>query len=117
MQTIGSHTPFGVLTVLIPEELDKEFECEINIPSCYDERKILVYTGLANADNLPPGDLEVSLIIIKHKVFKRISGTLDLQTELNISLKESLTGFKRKIILLNSDDPVIINCESSSESI
>ena len=37
---------------------------------------------------------------------------MDLQTDLSISLKEALTGFKREICLLNSDEPVTIDCES-----
>jgi DnaJ-class molecular chaperone len=107
-----SSTPFGVMVIQIPEEIEKTFETIIDVPKCYDHRKPLVFTRFARADSLPPGDLEVFIQLIKHPVFTKVSGTLDLQTELEISLKEALTGFDREIKLLNSEETVKIECRS-----
>ncbi len=52
------------------------------------------------------------LNIDKHTIFTRVSGSLDLETYLDISLKEALTGFNREILLLNSDELVKIECNS-----
>lgn len=107
-----SNTPFGIMTVLTPEEITKTFEVSIEIPKCHDEKKPLVFSRLARADSLPTGDLEVSIILIKHPVFTKITSTLDLQIELDISLKDALIGFDRQIKLLNSEECVTIQCRS-----
>jgi DnaJ-class molecular chaperone len=107
-----SSTPFGVINIVTPEETEKTFETTIDIPKCYDHRKPLIFTRLARADSLPPGDLEVVIILIKHPIFTKINGTLDLQTELEISLKEALIGFDREIKLLNSEETIKIECRS-----
>lgn len=107
-----SSTPFGVMVVQIPEEIPKIFDLTIDIPKCYDYRKPLLFQRLAKADSLPPGDLEVNVVLLKHPIFTKVSGTLDLQTELEISLKESLIGFDREIKLLNSEETVKIECRS-----
>ena len=41
------------MNVMMPEEITKEFECEINLPSCHDERKTLIFPGLAKAIIFP----------------------------------------------------------------
>jgi DnaJ-class molecular chaperone len=105
-------TPFGIMNVTSPEEIEKVFETLIDIPKCCDHRKQLVFPRLAKADHLPSGNLEVIIILIKHPIFTRISGSLDLQTELSISLKESLIGFSRDIKILNSEETVKIECET-----
>lgn len=107
-----SNTPFGVLNVVTPEEIEKEYTVHIDIPKCYDNRKPLIFSKLAKADNLPPGDLEVTIILQKHSVYTKINGTFDLQIELEITLKESLTGFIREIKLLGSDETVKVECSS-----
>jgi DnaJ-class molecular chaperone len=108
----ASHTPFGVINVVVPEESEKIFEVDVEIPRCHDQRKSLIFPRMARADPLPPGDLEVIVSISKHSMFNRVNGTLDLQTELDISLKEALVGFDREIKLLNSEESVKIECRS-----
>jgi DnaJ family protein A protein 2 len=109
--TYVTQTPFGVMNTSSPEEVEKIFEITVNIPKCHDHKKPLLFSRLAKADNLPPGDLELYINLKKHPIFTRI-GTLDLQTELNITLKESLIGFNIKIQLLNSDEFIKIDCKS-----
>lgn len=104
--------PFGQMVMMIPEEIDKEFEVSFNIPPCFDESKLLILEGLAKADNLPPSDLVVQLNLLKHPRFTRVTGTLDLVTELEVSLKEALTGFKRELLMLNQEKPDIIEVGS-----
>lgn len=108
-----SNTPFGVINVVTPEEIEKIFEVYIDIPRCHDHKKPLLFPRLAKAEgtSLPAGDLEVTVNLLKHPVFTKISGTLDLQTELEISLKEALVGFDREIKLLDSES-VKIECRS-----
>jgi len=105
------HTPIGIMNALSPEEMEKIFEVNIDIPRCHDHRKPLVFSRLAKADSLPPGDLEVNIILVKHPVFTRID-LLDLQIDLDISLKESLVGFDREIQLLNSSEVFKVECRS-----
>ena len=105
-------TPFGVTTITTPEEIPKIFEVMIDVTKCYDCKKQLIFPRFAKADLLPAGDLEVEVVLLKHPIFTKVSGTLDLQTELEITLKESLTGFNREIKLLNSEETVKIECSS-----
>jgi DnaJ-class molecular chaperone len=107
-----SQTPFGIMQVVTPEEINKDFEQDVEIPSCFDERNTLVLFGAAKADNLPPSDLYISITVTKHSKFTRVQGTLDLQMELEITLKEALTGFSREIIMLNNTEPDIIELET-----
>lgn len=107
-----TNTPFGVVNVLIPEEIKKEYEIRINIPKCHDVRKPLIVENAAVGHNVPSSDLEIIIILEDHKVYKKISGTLDLQTTLDITLKEALTGFTREIQLLNSEENITIECEN-----
>ena len=108
-----SNTPFGVINVVMPEEIEKIYETHIDIPKCHDHKKPLLFSRLAKADgtSLPAGDLEVTVNLIKHPIFTKVSGNLDLQMELEISLKESLIGFDREIKLLDSES-VKIECRS-----
>ncbi len=107
-----SNTPFGVMNVVTPEEIEKTFETIIDVPKCHDQRKPLLFARSARADSLPAGDLEVIIVLINHQIFTKINGTLDLQTEITVSLKESLIGFDREIKLLNSEETVKIECRS-----
>jgi len=110
-----SHTPFGVISMPIQEEIEKIFEVYIDIPKCHDHRKPLIFSKLAKlarTDSFPLGDLEIQIVLTRHPVFSKISGTLDLQTELEISLKEALIGFSREIKLLNSEETIKIECNS-----
>jgi DnaJ-class molecular chaperone len=107
-----SNTPFGIMAMATPEEILKTFEANIVVPKCHDIKKPLIFSRIAKADSLPAGDLEITVSLIKHPVFTKVSGTLDLQTELEISLKESLVGFDREITLLNSEETVKIECRS-----
>jgi len=106
------NTPFGIINQVSPEEVQKTFKTEITIPKCHDHKKSLTFSNLAKGDSLPPGDLEVVIILIKHPIFTKISGTLDLQTEFEISLKEALVGFDKEIKLLNTEEIVKIECRS-----
>ncbi len=106
------NTPFGVINGVGPEEIEKTFETVVDIPRCHDHRKSLIFSRFAKADSLPSGDLEITIVLIKHPTFTKICGTLDLQTELDITLKEALIGFDREIKLLNSEETVKIECRS-----
>jgi len=101
-----SSSPFGVMNIVTPEEVEKTFEITVDIPRCHDQRKPLTYARSAKAEPLPAGDLEVTVVLIKHP------GTLDLQTELEVTLKEALTGFDTQIKLLNSEESIKIECRS-----
>jgi DnaJ-class molecular chaperone len=103
-------TPFGIITGVSPEEIEKTFETNINIPRCHDIREPLVYPRLAKADNIIIADLEVTINLVKHPIFTKMNRSLDLQVELEITLKEALTGFEREIYLLNADNPTKIEC-------
>ncbi len=111
IQTV-TNSPFGQMVMAMPEEISKEYETDINVPPCHDNRKPLIFSGLAKADKVPSGDLEVVILLSEHKLFKRIGGTLDISIELKISLKEALLGFARSITLLNSEEDTKIECES-----
>ena len=106
------NTPFGVVNVMTPEETEKTFNTTITIPKCHDHRNSIIFPRLAKADQLPPGDLEVVITQNKHPVFTRMNGTLDLRIEIDVSLKEALTGFDKEIPLLNSEETVKIECRT-----
>jgi len=95
-----NHTPFGIIEVVSSEEIEEETEKIINVPRCHNEHEHII-----------SGDIEVTINLKKHDIFTRISGSLDLVTEVNITLKESLCGFTRNIDVLNSE-PLEINCSS-----
>jgi DnaJ-class molecular chaperone len=105
-------TPFGIVNNVTPEEIEKLFEVYIDIPKCYNTKTPLLFSRLAKADSLSSSDLEIIIHLIKHPVFTKISETLDLQTELEITLKESLTGFDKEIKLLNSEETIKIECRT-----
>jgi DnaJ-class molecular chaperone len=107
-----TNTPFGSVIVMIPEEIKKEYETEVNIPKCHDTRIPLVFENAAIGDNVLSSDLEITVYLSEHKMYKRILGTLNLQTVINVSLKEALTGFTREVRLLNSDENITIECEN-----
>jgi DnaJ-class molecular chaperone len=110
MMKITKSTPMGSVSIVTPEEIVQEFEETIEISSCYDIREPLVFPGLAKGSGRTPGTLEVCLVVAPHELFTRVPGTLDLKTELNISLKEALTGFERGIKLLNGENLKIECC-------
>jgi DnaJ-class molecular chaperone len=107
-----ANTPFGMMNIMIPEEIKREYEIQINVPKCYDTRNPLIIKNAAVGDNVPSSDLEIIIIVSDHKIYKRISGTLDLQTVINVSLKEALTGFTRELQLLNSNENITVECDS-----
>lgn len=106
------NTPFGAINTVMPEEIEKEYELEINVPRCYNTKNPLLMENAAKADGVIPGDLEVHIVQKEHSLYTRIGGSLNLQTEMNISLKESLVGFVREIKLLNSEEIVKIECST-----
>jgi len=110
-QTV-TNSPFGQVIMATPEEISKEYETEIYVPPCYDNKKQLLFPGMAKADNVTPGDLEVTIILLENNFFKRIDGTLDIFIQLKISLKEALLGFVKTIKLLNSEEDTKIECET-----
>lgn len=107
-----TNTPLGQMVMMIPEEIKREYEIEVNVPKCYDTRNPLVLENMAKGDNVPSSDLEIIIHLTDHKMYKRIPGTLDLQTVINVSLKESLTKFSREILPLNSEENITIECDS-----
>lgn len=104
-------SPFGEVVIATPEEVNKTYNVKINVPPCHDERKVLEFPGKAIGDNVPAGTLEVRIVVHPHTSLTRIPGTLDLKVELNVSLKEALTGFTREIELLNKKT-FKLQCES-----
>lgn len=103
-------TPIGRVNMVMPEEIEKTYETYIIIPPCCDNKKTLMFPGLAIGDNVPPGTLSVSVILEPHKSLNRVSDTLDLKLTLNITLKEALIGFEKDIELL--DKQWKLKCES-----
>ncbi len=109
IQTV-TNSPFGQMMMAMPEEISKEYEIEVQVPPCFDNRKPLYFPGSARAENVPPGDLKLMILVSEHHSFKRISGTLDISIELKISLGEALMGFTKSIVLLNSEEETKIEC-------
>ena len=110
------NTHFGSVYFFDPETIEENYKTTINIPPCHDERNLLQFPGKAtgkgkNGKDMIPGTLEVKIILIPHAIYKRIPGTFDIKIELEISLKESLLGFKRNIKLLNGEI-IKLDCES-----
>lgn len=107
-----SQSPFGSMNIVSPEEIKKEYTIEVDIPKCHNEKVLIILPDLAKGENVPDSDLEIIVKLKEHSVFKRVSGTLDLLIDLEISLKESLVGFERNVELLNCENPVKIECDS-----
>lgn len=105
-------TPFGIACTTMPEEIKKEYEVEITVPKCHDEKKSLYFDGIAVGDDVPNSDLEVIIKLKQHDVYKRVSGSLNLEMTLDITLKEALTGFVKNLPILNSDETVKLECEN-----
>lgn len=62
----------------------------------FDEGKVILYKGYGDvSENNGPGDLEVSIISKAHPIYKREGS--DLHASVDITLRESLLGFKRTI--------------------
>ncbi len=104
-------SPFGKMVMASPEEIEKTYTVKINVPPCYDERKSLEFPGLAIGEGVPAGTLEVRIIVHPHDTLSRVPGTNDIRVKIDITLKESLTGFTREITLLNGKS-FKLECES-----
>lgn len=107
-----TRTPFGVVSTMMPEEIKKEYEVEIELPRCHNDKKTIIFPNKAVGDNVPNSDLEVIIKLENHNTYKKVPGTLNLQMTLDITLKEALTGFTRDLPLLNSDETVKLECEN-----
>lgn len=107
-----AETPFGTINISTPEEIEKSYTATIELPPCYDYRNIATFPDLAKADKVPSGNLEVCIKLKTHDTFEHVPGTKDLRCVMKITLKESLTGFKRDLKILNKEEPFLIDCES-----
>lgn len=77
----------------------------LNIPNDY-----IIESGPIIIKNIAQNqDLHIKIIELKHPIFTKINS--DLHITLDISLKESLLGFTRNILLLDNTD-LQINCMS-----
>lgn len=108
LQEGGTHTVYYThsMYAMEPETIKKTYTTQVDIPCCYDTRNPI------RIKNVLTKDIEISVIIKDHPVYKRINGTLDLEMRLDITLKEALTGFTKEINLLNSSKPTRIECSS-----
>ncbi|EAX99290.1 DnaJ domain containing protein [Trichomonas vaginalis G3] len=62
----------------------------------FEEGKVILYKGYGDvSENNGPGDLEVSIISKSHPIYKREGS--NLHATVDITLRESLLGFKRNI--------------------
>jgi DnaJ-class molecular chaperone len=110
VQNVIFEGPFGIMTGTVPEEVDKKFSAIVEIPKCFCGQTI-VYDSLAICDQLPPSDIELTVVQEKHPVFTRIN-KLDLSIEIRITLLQALTGFTTEIMPLNSHELLKIECNS-----
>jgi hypothetical protein len=105
-------TPLGEMLVSVPEEKTMTHSARVEIPSCVNEKLPLVYPEFIKGQETGPNsDLELTVVIEKHPVYTRKS-IHDLTTEFEISLKESLVGFERELLLLGTNVPTKIICNS-----
>lgn len=110
MNNVQQITPIGTMNIMSPEEVEQKSTVEIYVPSCHDTRQPLHFPDLATCNGVPPSDLEVRIIVVEHPLYKQILGTLDITTEINLNLKESLIGFERTLRLLNEETDSKIEC-------
>lgn len=103
-----TQTPFGTMNIVEPESIEKEYTANIVVPKCHDTRFPLIIQ--VPADNVPPSELEVMVKVMDDPDYTRVPGTLDLETTLQITLKESLIGFTKEIKLLGSQKSTKIEC-------
>lgn len=112
---INNFSPFGQFgqktIIQVPEENIEPRITNINIPEGYDPTYPIIVKGIipCNATRGRNGDLIVNISTIPHDTFKRDG--YDLKIKLDISLKESLLGFDRKIKMLD-DSLLELNCKS-----
>ncbi len=103
----STNTPFGYISMMCPEEETREYETEVFIPPCHDERFPLIFENYAKGEGVVDGDIEVRIIINDDKL-ERITGTLDLVLKITITLKEALTGFRKELDLIGAT----VDCNS-----
>lgn len=109
--TVEMNTPFGVFSVMEPNEKNVVYETTIDIPKCYN-RETITFRRHARAEGVPDSDLEVKIILKKHPVYTLVRSTMDLKMTLTITLKEALIGFDKNIFLLDSKEATKLECRS-----
>jgi DnaJ-class molecular chaperone len=103
-------SPFGQIINQEPQTVDEIVKDKITLPACYDINEYFALKVKTNSRI--QGDLLVRVVLEKHETYELVPDTFDLKTSFDITLKEALTGFKRKIKLLNSDTNTTIECEN-----
>ena len=84
----------------------------VEIPQGVDDNELIVLKDRGNiANEMCKGDVKVFIKVFNHTNFKR--NGLDLIVEKNITLKESLCGFKFELAHINGKTYTINNNEGS----
>lgn len=98
-------------TIMVPEKRIEQRITRINVPEGYDPTYPIVVKNIIENSSIRGrnGDLIVNIFTDIHTVFKRVG--YDLKTKLNITLKEALLGFERKIQLLDGEE-LELNCKN-----
>jgi DnaJ-class molecular chaperone len=92
-------TKFLNKVILTPQTQEKVYKTTIKVPPCYGDTSI-IYVDMAKGDDVLSGDLVVDIVLKKDECIKRVGSSLDLKMEVEITLKEALTGFTRNIEVL-----------------
>jgi DnaJ-class molecular chaperone len=101
----GEEYVFGIK---MPKMVERMLETEVYVEPCYDEKIPLLVPNAAVCDGMIAGDLEVKIVVARHPCYKRMHNTLNVETEVVMSLKEALLGFVRDFELL--DGTVVTVC-------
>jgi DnaJ-class molecular chaperone len=101
----SSMTPIGIMITTMQEEIEEIEKIVVTIEPCYNlkDGPLMTEFNRYEGDKIITNQLIINLILIDHEIFELVEGTFDLKIIIDITLKEALTGFERKIKLLNSE--------------
>jgi DnaJ-class molecular chaperone len=104
MKMMSTITPLGKIDVLVPDETQELVTKKVTLPECYDITEPYIIKNDITVDTNKhmhlDGDVYVNVVLKKHDTFELVN-KLDLKLNLDITLLEALTGFERRINLLN----------------
>lgn len=88
----------------------------LDIPKdCQEGDRIIIKRKLDEHPSHPTGDLVLQVEFEEHPVFKRVRGSHHLYMHIEISLYESLFGFRRSITYLDGT-PIHVRCQKNLHS-
>lgn len=88
----------------------------LDIPKdCQEGDRIVIKRKLDEHPSHPTGDLVLQVQFEEHPVFKRVRGSHHLYVHIEISIYESLFGFRRSIQYLDGN-PIHIHCQKNLHS-